>query len=187
MNRKANCFFSTLIIVAAALLFACEAQHDHSHAAAETPAITKAIAVMHPTEGHTAHGTVVFTATPEGIKVVAHIEGLTPGSHGFHVHEYGDCSAPDATSAGGHFNPSDAPHAGPQAAQRHTGDLGNIVADENGVGHLEWTDKMLSFGGPHSIIGRGLIVHIAEDDLTTQPTGNAGARVACGVIGVAKP
>ena len=148
--------------------------------------INKAVCVLHPTEGNEVHGIVTFTKTDAGIHVIADIDGLTPGKHGFHIHEYGDCSKADGTSAGGHFNPENVEHGGPNDAVRHVGDLGNVVADENGHAHLDLTDKMISFSGKHSIIGRGIIVHMGEDDLKSQPTGAAGARVACGVIGIAK-
>ena len=146
----------------------------------------KAVAVLHPTQGGNVSGTVTFTKVNGGVHVVADVEGLTPGEHGFHVHEFGDCSAPDATSAGGHFNPDGNLHAGPGAKHRHEGDLGNITADANGKAHYDVVDTQLSFDGRHSIIGRSVIVHEKADDLKTQPTGNAGARVACGVIGVAR-
>ena len=149
--------------------------------------VKKAIAVLHPASGSQVMGTVTFTKTDGGMQVVADITGLTPGQHGFHIHEFGDCSAPDATSAGGHFNPSKNPHAGHDDAKRHEGDLGNIEADSSGKAHLELTDKMMTMSGEKSIIGRGVIVHEKADDLKTQPTGNAGGRVACGVIGIAKP
>jgi Cu-Zn family superoxide dismutase len=148
---------------------------------------TEAVAVLHPTEGNEAHGTVYFVDSPAGIRVVAEIQGLSPGLHGFHVHEYGDCSAPDGTSAGGHFNPDGRPHGGPTDALRHVGDLGNISADEMGTAHFEWTDAFLSFSGSHSILGRAVIVHGGDDDFTSQPSGDAGPRVACGVIGLAHP
>ncbi|HMJ89680.1 MAG TPA: superoxide dismutase family protein [Candidatus Acidoferrum sp.] len=141
-----------------------------------------AVAEVSPTQGQSARGTVEFIETRNGIRVVAHITGLTPGLHGFHVHEKGDCSAPDAASAGPHFNPAGAPHAGPDAPARHIGDLGNITANASGVGHYERVDKHLSFDGPNSILNRALIVHASPDDLTGQPAGNAGARIACGVI-----
>jgi Cu-Zn family superoxide dismutase len=112
--------------------------------------------------------------------------GLNPGQYGFHIHEYGDCTAPAGTSAGGHFNPENQPHAGPDQAQRHVGDLGNLEADNSGNAHYEKTDTHLKFDGRDSIIGRGVIVHTGVDDLVSQPSGNAGPRVACGVIGVAK-
>lgn len=145
----------------------------------------KLVAVLNPTAGNDVSGTVTFTKTKDGVKVVADVMGLAEGKHGFHIHEYGDCSAPDGTSAGGHFNPADMPHAGPKADKRHVGDLGNLEADDSGKAHLEWTDVHLSFMGPNSILGRAVIVHAGEDDLTSQPTGAAGARVACGVIGIA--
>ena len=121
------------------------------------------------------------------MKVIADVTGLTPGKHGFHVHEFGDCSSPDGNSAGAHFNPTHKQHGAPDAADRHAGDLGNIEADAAGKAHLECTDKTMKLLGPDSIVGRAVIVHEKEDDLKTQPTGNAGGRVACGVIGVAKP
>lgn len=158
------------------------AQHE-AHAPAG-PA--RAVAVVAPTAGSTVRGTVTFTATDGGVRITAQLEGLTPGSHGFHVHEFGDCSAADGTSAGGHFNPAGAPHAGPDAGARHTGDLGNLSADAQGTASYERVDRTVRLDGPHSVIGRGVIVHAAPDDLTTQPTGNAGGRVACGVIGMAK-
>lgn len=148
--------------------------------------ISRAVAVLHPTRGNTAQGIVTFTKEKGGVRVVADIEGLTPGKHGFHIHEYGDCSAPDGTSAGGHFNPEGKPHGAPTSQNRHVGDLGNIAADAEGKAHFEWTDPLIAFTGTRSIIGRAIIVHVDEDDLKSQPTGNAGPRIACGVIGIAK-
>lgn len=145
----------------------------------------KAVCVLHPTEGNEVKGVVTFTKTASGVDVVADLEGLTPGSHGFHIHEYGDISAPDGTSAGGHYNPEGMDHGGPSDTERHVGDLGNIVAGDDGTAHLELNDTKIKLNGEHSIIGRGIIVHAGEDDLTSQPTGAAGARVAAGVIGVA--
>ena len=149
--------------------------------------ITKAVAILLPTKGSKAEGRVTFAQVEGGIQVQAEIRGLTPGEHGFHIHEFGVWS-PDAMAAGGHFNP-DKPRArrAAQAAKRHVGDLGNITANANGNATLDFVDPHLTFRGPHSIIGRGLVVHEKADDLKTQPTGNAGGRVAVGVIGVAKP
>ena len=147
---------------------------------------TKAIAVLHPTTGSNVAGTVTFTVSGDEVKVVADITGLTPGKHGFHIHEFGDCSAPDAKSAGGHFNPGNHQHGAPDATDRHAGDLGNIEADASGKAHLEVSDKMMKLSGTDSILGHAVIVHEKADDLKTQPTGDAGGRVACGVIGVAK-
>lgn len=162
-----------------------QATHEVMTAA---PGPTKAIAVLHATKsGGEAHGEVTFTKVEGGVKVEGEIRGLTPGEHGFHIHEFGDTSSPDAMSAGGHFNPGKAPHSAPSEAKRHVGDLGNIEANAKGVAKISVLDKALSFSGSHSILGRGLIVHEKADDLKTQPTGNAGGRVAAGVIGVAKP
>ena len=149
--------------------------------------ITKAVAELHGTKGNDVTGTVTFTKEADGIRVVADITGLKPGKHGFHIHEYGDCTADDGSSAGGHFNPDNVKHGAPTDSVRHAGDLGNIEAGQDGNAHLEITDSLVSFSGPRSIIGRGVIVHGGEDDLTSQPSGNAGPRVACGVIGIAKP
>lgn len=153
--------------------------------AADEP--SKAIAVLSSASGSNVGGTVTFTAGNDGVKVVADITGLTPGKHGFHIHEFGDCSDKEAKSAGGHLNPMKHEHAGPDATDRHEGDLGNIEADASGKAHLEMTDKMLKMSGDTSILGHAVIVHEKADDLKTQPTGDAGGRVACGVIGVAKP
>jgi Cu-Zn family superoxide dismutase len=120
---------------------------------------------------------------PEGGAVV-HIEGLTPGEHGAHVHEFGDCSSPDGTSAGGHFNPFDQPHGGRDSAHRHVGDLGNVTAADSGVADADFADSVIALQGEASIIGRGMIVHAGRDDLTSQPSGAAGARIACGVVGI---
>jgi Cu-Zn family superoxide dismutase len=185
-----NIIFIGIVAGLIGLFAGCnQQQHDnamHQQAAEPTTEFTNAVAVLHPTEGNTAHGVVRFTKTAEGVKVVADVSGLTPGKHGFHIHEYGDCSAPDGTSAGGHYNPEGMEHAGPDSPKRHVGDLGNLEADADGNAHLEYVDKHLMLNGPKSIIGRGVIVHANEDDLKSQPTGNAGGRVACGVIGIAK-
>jgi len=144
----------------------------------------KAICVLYPTEGNSVSGTVTFSREGDDVKIVAEVEGLEPGKHGFHIHEFGDCSAPDGTSAGGHYNPEGTMHGGPEDEVRHVGDLGNIEAGEDGTARLEMTDHMISLHGEHSIIGRAVVIHAGEDDLTSQPTGAAGARLACGVIGI---
>lgn len=148
--------------------------------------IQKAICILYPTQGNNASGTIIFIKTAEGIKVTADLQGLSKGKHGFHIHEFGDCSSPDGTSAGGHYNPEGKQHGAPMDMMRHEGDMGNIEANDAGKAHLEYLDKMLSFEGPHSILGRSVILHKGEDDFKTQPTGNSGARIACGVIGAAK-
>lgn len=145
-----------------------------------------AVCVLNPTAGNQAHGIVTFTKQAGGMKIVADLEGLTPGDHGFHVHEFGDCSAPDGTSAGGHFNPEKKAHGGPMDTERHVGDLGKVTAAADGKAHFELLDPLVAFSGPRSILGRGLILHAQTDDFKTQPTGNAGARIACGVVGIGK-
>ena len=147
----------------------------------------RAVALLRPTAGNTVKGTVTFAAVAGGVRITAQIEGLPAGAHGFHIHEFGDCSAADGSSAGGHFNPIGAPHGSPEAGARHVGDLGNVTAEARGLASYDRTDRLVRLDGPESVIGRAVIVHAAADDLSTQPTGNAGARLACAVIGVAKP
>lgn len=131
----------------------------------------------------TVSGMVTFSQEGDVVTIIAHIEGAPPGVHGFHIHEIGDCSSEDFKSAGGHFNPTDTVHGGPQDAERHAGDLGNVEIGENGSAHLELSSNLISLGdGPNAVIGRGVILHADADDLVSQPTGAAGARLACGVI-----
>lgn len=145
--------------------------------------VTQAVAEINPSSESKVHGRVVFKQEELGVRVVAQISGLNPGrEHGFHIHEKGDCSAPDASSAGAHFNPKDMHHGGPEAENRHAGDLGNLVADAEGKAEYERLDKVIKLNGPESIIGKGVIVHEKADDYTTQPTGNAGGRIGCGII-----
>jgi Cu-Zn family superoxide dismutase len=147
----------------------------------------KAIAVLHPTGGNKVSGTVTFTEVADGVQVHAEITGLTPGKHGLHIHELGDCSAADGSSAGAHFNPTKQPHAGPDVDARHVGDMGNVEADASGAAKVEYLDHHISLANDEqSIIGRSVVVHAKADDLKSQPAGDSGARVACGVIGRAK-
>lgn len=171
----------TMFVLAAGTL---AAQHDHDPAHHPQPA--RAVAVLAPTHGNSAAGTITFTAVSGGVRITAQLTGLPAGEHGFHIHERGDCTASDGTSAGGHYNPAGTPHAGPGAAQRHVGDLGNITADTQGMATYDRVDRVVRLSGPDAIIGRAVIVHAGRDDLSSQPTGAAGARLACGVIGIAK-
>ena len=148
--------------------------------------VTRAVALLHPAKDGKVEGTLTFAKAAAGLKVTGRITGLPPGTHGFHIHEFGDCTAADFSSAGGHYNPTGHQHAGPTEARRHMGDMGNIEAGADGTASVDYTDARLRLEGAHGILGRGVIVHANPDDLKTQPTGNAGGRVACGVIGVAK-
>jgi len=185
--KNAKIVFMSLCMVA----FHANAQDNKSPEAASKPgkevAVKSAFCTVSPTQGNKVSGTVVFTKVNGGIKIVADIQGLSKGKHGFHIHEFGDCSAPDATSAGNHFNPMAKNHGSPMDAMRHDGDMGNIEANDSGKGHLEYVDKSISLEGSNSIVGKSVVVHQDEDDLTSQPSGNAGARVACGVIEAGKP
>ena len=152
-------------------------------ASAAAAAAPSAKATLEARSGSTVTGTATFTELPSGVRVQVHVENATPGTHGLHVHEKGDCSDPEAKSAGGHFNPGGSPHAGPMVGMRHAGDLGNIEIGANGQGDLDVrTDLLTIKPGPNSVIGRAVIFHEKADDLTTQPTGNAGGRLACGVV-----
>lgn len=144
--------------------------------------VKKVVAGLNPTKGNTAGGIVTFTEVEGGVRIVADVEGLSPGKHGFHIHEFGDISAPDAASAGGHFNPTKKKHGGPDFLERHVGDLGNIVANEQGYARYDRVDPIIELNGPNSIVGRSVIVHASADDYKTQPAGNSGGRVCCGVI-----
>lgn len=127
-------------------------------------------------------GTVTFTQEKEGVHVVADIDGLTPGEHGFHVHEKPDLSAPDLSSAGGHFNPEHHKHGGPESEEHHAGDLGNLTADEKGHAHLDKIFTGLAITGKLGVVGHSVIIHAKADDLKSQPAGESGKRVAGGAI-----
>ena len=151
--------------------------------ASMAPSATMATAKLEPTTGNTANGTVTFTQRGDKVRVNAKVAGLTPGGHGFHIHEKGDCSSGDGMSSGGHFNPRGKPHAVHTTPDRHTGDMPMLVADASGNATLVIELDVMTIGsGETNIVGRGLIVHMDPDDFATQPTGNSGARVACGVI-----
>jgi superoxide dismutase, Cu-Zn family len=142
-----------------------------------------AVVRLQPTKGNFASGTITFTQKGDKVAVEARVSALTPGGHGFHIHEKGDCSSGDGMSAGGHFNPTAKPHGNPTSAEHHTGDMPMLVADASGNASLSMELGEMTVGsGATDIIGKAIIVHKDPDDYTTQPTGNSGARVACGVI-----
>ncbi|KXJ17103.1 superoxide dismutase [Cu-Zn] [Exaiptasia diaphana] len=136
-------------------------------------------------------GTIHFEQEGDKCKITGEVTGLTEGKHGFHIHQFGDYTN-GCTSAGSHFNPFKKDHAGPEDADRHVGDLGNIVAGADKVAKVDITDGQVTLLGEHSVIGRSVVVHVGEDDLgrgghdDSKTTGHAGGRLACGVIGIAK-
>jgi len=154
---------------------------------AEAHKNTLAVAVVHGLGEHKVKGKVTFTQKADGVEIVAELTGLQPGEHGFHVHEFGDCSMADGKCAGGHFNPTGMPHGSPDSEKRHVGDFGNIKADSTGKATYKRLDTMIALNGPNSVIGRSVIVHAKADDLKTQPSGDAGDRIGCGTIGIADP
>jgi Cu-Zn family superoxide dismutase len=193
-------FFATLAAAAlAAFLTACDAQHSHDHhhghdhAAVEGheaawKGVKQLVAVVHPTTGNRCSGVIRFTEVDGEVFVYAEFTGLTPNQkHGMHIHEFGDGSKADATSAGGHFNPAGHPHGLMEKPDRHAGDLGNLEADADGKTIYRASFTNISMVGlNHPIIGRSVIVHAQPYD-GSQPTGNAGARIGCGIIGIANP
>jgi superoxide dismutase, Cu-Zn family len=148
-----------------------------------------AVANLAPASGSLVSGKLTLMPMGDGVHVSGEIGGLAAGSsHGFHIHETGDCSAADAASAGGHFNPTGSPHGKAEAGAHHAGDIDNIVADSSGVAHVNAHLMGVSLGGgaANDIAGRAFVVHAAADDYATQPSGNSGARIACGVITVSQ-
>ena len=148
-----------------------------------------ATARLEPTRGHSAAGIAMFHQRGDMVMLHVRLEGLKPNQeHGFHIHDKGDCSSGDGLSAGGHFNPGAKPHGRHDAVERHAGDLPSLKADGSGRVdvHLQLTGVSIGSGAA-DIVGRGLIVHADPDDFKTQPTGNSGARIACGVIQSGRP
>ncbi|QRK06206.1 superoxide dismutase family protein [Archangium violaceum] len=133
--------------------------------------------------GSTTTGTATFREDGDQVTLTLEVSGATPGKHGAHIHQIGDCSAPDASSAGGHWNPTSHPH-GPPDAEHHLGDLGNIEIGQDGKGTLKLskTEWKIGDGSANDVVGKALVIHSGEDDLVTDPAGNSGSRVACGVI-----
>ena len=143
-----------------------------------------ATAELQPTRGNSAAGSITFTQSGDKVRVAGEVRGLRPNQeHGFHIHEAGDCSSGDGMSTKGHFNPLGKPHAHFSSAERHAGDMPALKADASGNARIDTSLDVITVNpGPTSIVGRGLIVHASPDDYKTQPTGNAGARLACAII-----
>lgn len=188
---------SSVMLTAAALLLAgCQESEEPIVSPQETAAARPesameeearpiiAAATLEGREGSGISGAVSLTQQNGQVQIVARVSGVDgPGLHGFHIHQTGDCSAPDFSSAGDHFDPTGAPHGCPDDAQHHAGDLGNIDIDAQGMGNLDVTSDMISLReGASSVLGRAVVLHADRDDCSTQPSGHAGDRLACGVI-----
>jgi superoxide dismutase, Cu-Zn family len=198
--KRASMFGTGLVVagVVLAALAGCEPKGSTGTVALAAPAVKMSSEPMKPEEMGAAgaravlqpavdapgfSATVTFTQEGGQLHVVADLSGGPPGTHGFHIHENGQCDHDQHfTSAGGHFNPTAQPHGCPEAASHHAGDLGNVVIRADGTGHLDVTTSALSLSGPSSVIGKAVILHASADDCTSQPAGNAGARLACGVV-----
>lgn len=182
MNIKIDDIMKHIPGILSLLIIFASCSSSESYETPSSATIENAVSVVHAINGSEVSGTVTFEKTEIGVRVSASLSGLTGQKHGFHIHQFGNCTAADGTSAGGHFNPGDAEHAGPEAMNRHMGDMGNITADEEGNATMEYVDNTIEM---EEIIGRGIIVHGGEDDLQSQPSGAAGPRIGCGVIGIA--
>ena len=180
---------NSLSVVAMLAIGACATTTTVAPGTPSPPVDSSLEAVIQPLGASAVTGQLLFTAGEHGVLIEGTIQGLSPGSrHGFHVHEIGDCSDPQGKSAGGHFNPSGHSHGGLEQASSHLGDLGNIEADAAGTAKIVLVKSGATLkDGPNAYLGRSVIVHEAPDDFVTQPTGNSGARVACGVIRVRTP
>lgn len=149
------------------------------------PQVKRAIAWINPRSGSEVGGSAIFIREADGrVALQVTLEQAPPGSHALHIHEIGDCSADDASSAGGHWNPTGEAHGQWGAAPHHLGDIGNVEVDEKGEGSLSLVTDLWTIGGgaDNDILGKSVIVHATLDDFTTQPTGAAGGRIGCGVI-----
>ncbi|MFP6737308.1 MAG: superoxide dismutase family protein [Planctomycetota bacterium] len=193
MKLSIRCCFAFLLLASICIGTSCHVSfhkqgESHKKHGSQWKGAGQVVAVMQPTEGNKAGGTVVFTQTKDGVKVEANITGLSPDSeHAIHVHQFGDIRLGNGKGTGGHYNPEGHDHGLPATARRHAGDLGNLKADANGTASYTILAKNISVAGLNNpVVGRGVIIHAKVDD-GGQPTGNAGARISQGVIGVAQP
>lgn len=174
-----------LASLAAVAVFAL--QSERATGAQRAEEVRDAVVLLLPVGDSGVSGMLTLIQDGDRVRMTGTITGLEPGPHGFHVHEYGDLTDLErGESVGGHYNPTNMPHGRPEDAQRHVGDLGNITADAQGRAQVDIEDAVLSLTGSYSIVGRALVVH-SEADKFTQPSGDAGGRVAFGVIGIAAP
>ena len=183
MRRTATAILCTAAVAALAACAPAQVERDTPPPAAGA---VRATANVAPASASLVSGTLSLMPMADGVHITGEIGGLAPGPHGFHVHERGDCSAADASSAGGHFNPTSMPHGRSGPNPHHLGDADNIVANADRVAtvNVHLHDVTLGTGLANDIAGRAIVVHAAPDDYASQPAGNAGARVACGVISV---
>lgn len=187
---------SLIPLCSAAFLLAACGPRDEAPTAPTGPAAPDAPAMpsftshegrvnLAPTQGHNASGTLTLRAEGDAVRLTGSLQGLPPnGEFGFHIHEYGDCSAPDASSAGNHFNPSAKPHGNPSGMDHHAGDMMNVKSDAEGKAEVSAyaSGVTLNTGNPDDVLGKAVVLHEKADDYATQPSGNSGARIACGVI-----
>ncbi|MEO6186001.1 MAG: superoxide dismutase family protein [Steroidobacteraceae bacterium] len=180
-----------VLLLPLAVLVACgRAEAPPPPPAAPAAAVVEAApataaTVLAGASGSSVAGALQLVASNDGVTLTGELSGLAPNTeHGFHVHEIGDCSAPDAKSAGDHFNPDHAEHGGPTSAAKHLGDIPNITSDATGQAAVNATiaRATLRDGGPNDLAGRAVIVHAKRDDYATQPSGDSGDRIACGVV-----
>lgn len=182
--------YGVLLSALGVLGAACHSQatpNDTSDVPKPAEGKATAIATFKAKPESKAAGTVTFTQEGDKVRAVIEVSGVSPGPHGIHVHEKADCSAPDFSSAGGHWNPSGQQHACPPAGERHPGDLGNIEVKEDGTGRSELTLEHVSLNvslgeGPQSLVGKSVVLHEGKDDCASQPSGESGGRLACAVI-----
>ncbi|MCY4554732.1 MAG: superoxide dismutase family protein [Candidatus Poribacteria bacterium] len=172
-----------LLISISTLLVGCERAHQQAGILPTAPA-KQASAMIGASNDSGVTGMAVFTQNGDDITLTAEIQGASPGLHAIHIHANGDCSAPDGTSAGGHWNPTGVAHGKWGEGEFHLGDIGNITVGEDGTGHITLTTDLweIDTGSDVDVVGKGIIVHAGADDFTSQPSGAAGARIGCGVI-----
>jgi superoxide dismutase, Cu-Zn family len=192
MRSHVGCIVLTALLLAGCTTSPRDLEREAGLTVAASTAwvVTSAVCVISPTAGNQVKGVVTLErVADEIVRVVADISGLPPNSeHGFHIHEYGDLTASDASTAGSHYAPERGQrHGAPEQAHKHAGDLGNVVANGRGEAHLELSVHGISLSEENPVLGRAIILHAEKDDLRSQPSGNSGARIGAGVIGIATP